>query len=653
MKPFFRMTLLLGTVGLCYGLGRRHGVETTESATAVEERQLKKSAVSMTKHSPAFAPLAEVRDLLTNPKLSWKDKEMLLFALLRGDNPYNGSNYYDAYPDEDPLVARLPKINPADIPDLLKLVQDLPTPLKNYEIKNEMLEKLFGALAGADPATALPLIDDYPYPRERPAIIAGILGRLAASDPQQAMSYIAQLPPNEFDNNEMSSDPNSTYTIFFNTWASEHPAEAAAAAQSLPPGIHQEDALKAVGETWADNDPQAAMDWAKSLPPGDVNVVNEVASSALYRDALDSQMGKWDLPTAVADLNAVTDLSQRDEIIANISGTLAEQKSYTAALDWLNQTATGVTYDEGLEGIFGNMSQANAVAALNNLTDPEARAVAIDAMASHYGDTSAALAWAQALPDSDSVARTDALNTILENAAMRGYNATDLATAAAFVQNVADPSDYPAFQIIAQQLAATNPQAALAWVMNLPLTDGRGRGQALMNVSTAMSLPDLATAWNNATSLPEDSGRDQLLGILVAATAMKDPAQAVSLVDQLPAGTAQTDAISDIAQSWARQDPQAFTVWLNGLPAGDGRDAAVAQLVGSGQTAKDPAAVLAWANTVSDPQTRADEIGTVLTAWAEQDATAALNAAQTVNLPAAQLAALIQKLTPAQTSSKQ
>jgi len=81
------------------------------------------------------------------------------------------------------------------------------------------------------------------------------------------------------------------------------------------------------------------------------------------------------------------------------------------------------------------------------------------------------------------------------------------------------------------------------------------------------------------------------------------------------------------------------------MPTGSERDEAIGQMVSSTQTAKNPAAVLAWANTISDPQIQAKQIESVLTTWMKSDSIAALNAAQTVNLPDAQKTALIQKLT--------
>jgi len=64
-------------------------------------------------------------------------------------------------------------------------------------------------------------------------------------------------------------------------------------------------------------------------------------------------------------------------------------------------------------------------------------------------------------------------------------------------------------------------------------------------------------------------------------------------------------ATSTLSATWVKQDPQAFTTWIDGLPAGDVRDAAIQQLVSSAQATKNPAGVLQWVNTVSNPQTKA------------------------------------------------
>jgi hypothetical protein len=152
-------------------------------------------------------------------------------------------------------------------------------------------------------------------------------------------------------------------------------------------------------------------------------------------------------------------------------------------------------------------------------------------------------------------------------------------------------------------MSQSDPQAALAWTHTLP--DGTAKNQALSNVLVSMSGANLTAAWNYAANLPPGDGQNSAMTSLIAAEAKKDPAQAATLLAQISTSTTQLNAASTLAATWVTQDPQAFTVWLDGLPAGDVRDTAISQLVSSTQAMKNPDGVMAWVNTVTNPETKA------------------------------------------------
>jgi hypothetical protein len=155
-------------------------------------------------------------------------------------------------------------------------------------------------------------------------------------------------------------------------------------------------------------------------------------------------------------------------------------------------------------------------------------------------------------------------------------------------------------------LATTNPQAAFTFSNSLP--DGDAKNQTLNNVLVSMAQSNFTTAWIDATALPVTDNPIGIMTNLVGSLANMNPAQAAGMLSQFPTGTAQDNATSTVAATWIRQDPQAFTVWLNAQPPGDVRDTAIAQLASSSQATKDPAGVMAWVNTVSNPQTKASLI---------------------------------------------
>jgi hypothetical protein len=617
MKTFLRMALLLGIVGASYLFGRWQAAATpTVDIKPISAAQIKKVAASKTLKSkgPYFVTLDDIRRLFANPDISWDDKEDYFRKVL------------------------LPGIDPRDLPDVIKLMAGWPVPRHAVSDKNYMLLVLFQNLALANPEAALALLLDFPQGdnQDRSKMIGVMLGNLAASDPQQAFSLLAQYYPGDFD------QPRAYYFLF-GFWVQKNPADAAAAALNFPPGFTRKVTLTMVAGAWGMADPQAAIKWAQGLPAADANVLNQVLYEALQTSA---QSGAFDKQITLNQINQINDLSERNDLIDGVGVGLKVGGNATAAVDWLNQNSSGVAYDEAINNMFsylGNTSPTTMVPALEKITDPGVLATAIGDLATQWGNSSPAdaLAWAQTLPDADAAARTGAIDTILTSLSKTNPNA-----AAAFVENAADPSAYlSAAPAIAQNLAATDPDAALDWASNLP--DGTGKDQAIGNVLASMAQIDPTEAWDYATSLPTGSDQDTVMNSIVTATAQKDPALAATLAEEIPAGSAQVSAISSVSATWVAQDPQTFTIWLNGLPEGDQRDAAVAQLVSSTQTTKDPADVLQWANTVDDPQARASEIATVITAWAGQDPAAALSAAQTANLTDAQRAALVQKITQA------
>lgn len=531
-------------------------------------------------------------------------------------------------------------IDPKDLPEFIQLLADWPMPPNVLSSKNAITIELFKKLGGDDPELALALLTYFPanaYP-DRTEVIGLALGNLAAKDPTAAYSLVAQIYPGDFDKLQ-------GYDGLFKQWSKINPTDATAAALKLPPGPMRQAILDSVAKNWADADPKAAIAWAQNLAVTDSKILGDVVNSALAKMA---QSGNFDQPTAINDINLLSNLADRNSAVTAIATSLAKNQNPGAAMDWLNQSASGVAYDAGVSSIFNryNLKEDEVpplLAGLEKISDPVARSGAIEEMAAQWSalNSADALLWAHSLPDTDAEARTSALNTILP-----ALSKTNPLAAAAFIDNAADPSAYmTAIPVIAQNLAAIDVNAAMTWVGDLPENIDHDQAMGSVLASLAQTNPEIA--WNYAESLPAGDSQNTVMTSIVSSIAKQDPAQAVNLAETMPAGNAQLNAIGEVADEWVKQDPQAFTGWMNGLPAGDLHDKAVQSLVLSPQMYKDPAAVLAWANTVSVEKYRSSDIYVVLSTWARVDATAALNAAQTVNLPADQKETLIQKLTPA------
>jgi hypothetical protein len=491
------------------------------------------------------------------------------------------------------------KINPADIPALLDALKDLP----GSKDKDMLLEMMLNKLWTKDPETALAQIGKLTDPELRKLTITNSLETLSNRNPQLAYAELMKLPAGE---------GQSAYAFIFAALAQANPAQAAADAASLPPGAARESALRNVGGTLAKTNPQAALEWAQGLPAGDSSVLTTVFAEVVRTDP----------QFAAANLAVLPDDASRNQAIVGIavSQAVGPSKDPAAALTWLGQVATADTYNQAVAAIVSDLSRpqvvnsinANgnpvstwspytqdlptAVALLANITDPTVRATAITTLANNWSLTNVqdALTWAQTLP-----APAATLNSIVSS-----WAKTDPNAALAFVQNSADPSAYlSSAPALAKAVAASDPQDALAFAENLPT--GSMKTQSLNNVLATEAQTDFTDAWNSAVNLPPSKSQNVVMANLVGVEATQDPTQAAALLDQFSDPATQLTAAGNLSATWVKLDPQAFTVWLTGLPAGDVRDTAIAKLAASSQAQKNPAGVLQWVNTVSNPQIKA------------------------------------------------
>jgi len=441
------------------------------------------------------------------------------------------------------------------------------------------------------------------------------LGTLMAIDPQAALRELAKLPH--------GAETRAAYRYAFN----EAPEPAGAElASTLPPGPEQLAAVLGASGGWAQKDPKAALDWMGTLPASDASAMEEAMLTVCERDPV----------LASQYINDITDASVRNDTINGIIrrwggyNGQGRVKDPAAALAWLNQAATGATYDNGVKTIFEDFAArdpAGGAAQVTNLTDPADRNAAIAQLTKMWGSAqpAAALDWLQTLPDTDSAARTTAMNTIVSN-----WSNKSLADATAYVSGSTDPAVFMATApILAPAMAKTDPQAALTWVNSFP--DSATKAQAISGVLTTMAATDFSGAWNDATNLPAGVARDGAMDSLVSTLSATNPVQAATMLGQLGSDAATLSATQSVAANWARQDPAGLTTWINAQQPGSVRDTAVTQYVAV-QAASNPAAAYALANTVDDGPLRATEVKTAILAWAKTDLPAATAAAQAANL---------------------
>ncbi len=602
MKSSFRSTVvflavLLAVVGVGYYGGRHQWLGDPKGSLGPLMNRL----------GPSHA---EQRFSLLKPK-SLEDEKIHIADLLAGNwSP-------SAKKDSDKRMSfamylRHSGFDSKNIPDLISMLHDAPDSGDKQILIYDLIGFLVGIdgfTEGNDPELAMQLLDNVKDPKQRQELLIAAISSLCAKNPQEAANILAAYSPEAL--------PPSAYNDIFQRMVDAHPAAAAALAARLPPGPQRNNALMGVVESWFYTNPQGVLDWALTLPAEDRAVFNTLIPEIAGKNP----------ELAAANLDKMTNITARNNAVLSISGGLASgpKGDPAAALTWLSQAATGNAYETGVANIFEGLTTprvqtttdasgmtrttysgykpdpALAVSLLDTVTDPNARQIAISSIADGWGksDPKAALAWAGNLPSADASVLSLAVTSI-----MSSWLASDSKGAIAFVQNSTDSSAFlPAAPTVAQAMAKSDPQAALTWTNTLP--EGSARSQALSNVLVSMSGSNMDAAWSYAANLPPGESQNMAMANLVAAEAKKDPAQAATLLGQIPASPTQLSAASTLASTWVKQDPQAFTIWLDAQPAGQVRDTAIVQLASSVQAAKDPAGVLAWVNTVSDPQTRA------------------------------------------------
>jgi hypothetical protein len=408
-----------------------------------------------------------------------------------------------------------------------------------------------------------------------------------AKDLKGGLAKLAAMPP--------GAKAQQAYQDAFDAWAKDptHSADAAAVAEALPASLERTSAMKGVAEGWAEADPQKCLDWASNLPTTNADVLKEalVDVSAPRNDNRQPAL-------AAQYVDKLQDASLRNEAIQEIavnwgSGSRTfgfnDGADPAAALDWLNQVATGEIYDKTVNEMvltIGINNPALASTMIDKIADPDVHDEVANDVATLWGraeDADAALQWAQNLPDSDQAIQDKVMNSLIGRMALKNPVA-----AAALVENSPNPAQFlSSASTIATGLATVDPQAALTWTDSLP--DGDTKNKTLNNVLMSMSESDFSGAWNYAANLTDASLANSITSNLVGSLAQKDPTQAAALVGQLPSGDAQINATSSLATTWAAEDTQGFANWVNTLPAGAQHDAAVSSAVQAVQNLKLPA----------------------------------------------------------------
>jgi hypothetical protein len=640
-RVVLRAVFVVGALGAAYLVGLSQRIVQHEAAAA--DAAAKKQAEEARAEANYKPPPKLSRDAV------W---QKILNGLQKGDG---ASVIWNAIDDGS--------VDDADMPFLVEQLAKLSPSSQRDEL---IVDFFRGGLVSSDPASAISLVGLIAAARTRDQITGQIFSSLAKKDPDLARQELAKLPP--------GPQAQADYESFYHALADDAKSAPVVAdeAFNLPAGPERTAALDGVARGWAYHDVHAMLDWAGGLPLTDSGVLKQALLDV-------GAGGLFDIPQpqlAAQYLDKLGDAAARNEVIEHLAGIMVvasrsgdqlqtisfgsfsgpdqgptdqyigDQTTSldraSTALDWLNQVATGATYDQAAQNIFASLSEYDddpqmVANLLDKVSAPDVRDTLLANVAGQWGqdDPQAALTWAQALPATEAAARTAALNSIVEswgeddpkaaltwvetqpatmfkdalNTIVGNWALDDPAAVAAFLQNFPDPSLFSqSAEDIAINLAEAQPAAALAFAQSLPASEEKNK--ALGTVLSTIAQSNFPTAWQDALNLPADSSRDAAMSSLISDETDRDPTKAAGLIGQIADANTQIEATTKLAQTWAQNDPQAATTWVNGLPPGAQRDAATAQLV-SAQMSADPVAALALANSITDPQAQAAQVQAV------------------------------------------
>lgn len=191
---------------------------------------------------------------------------------------------------------------------------------------------------------------------------------------------------------------------------------------------------------------------------------------------------------------------------------------------------------------------------------------------------------------------TPGFNRVL-NGAITGWWTKDHEAAESYAITQSK-TDLQLVTTLATYMASKDPERAKAWISQVPDVEARRRADSAVAMQLAFNDPRGASAW--AATLPDD---------------------------------VRERALSSTINVWASNDLSAAGEWINGL-SGPARDEAVSAYIYPLQV-KDPATAASWAGTISDSKIRDRSLQNVVTIWLSKNPSAASAWIQGSNLPAA------------------
>jgi hypothetical protein len=201
---------------------------------------------------------------------------------------------------------------------------------------------------------------------------------------------------------------------------------------------------------------------------------------------------------------------------------------------------------------------------------------------------------------------------------------TDLPAATDAVQKLTNPGDRDyMIQTIAFRLQATDPDAALAWLDNLQVSN-QDHTRSTVVAQWAQSDPAAAATYvSSLPTFPSSGGYNSIMAQTVASTwARTDPRAACAWAQKLSGDNKQA-ALQSAMVAWGRDDPHAVAALWSQLDSDPKTQSFLVPCVASALTKADPQTALLWAGQITSGPLRESALQSVLSGWAQTDPAAA------------------------------
>ena len=411
----------------------------------------------------------------------------------------------------------LERAAPSDFPRLLRLAQDNPAAVRLVQARwieiaprhlfdtivsaaregrglsmNETAHRLFDEWPKRDPDAAIAALNEVAQLRASEDWRWTVAYGLVDKDIERGLRLMV-----EWHAGNIGFGPRGIAAV--KKWTRADPRHAAEVMLGLSDGYTFRSVVETIGQEWARIDPAAALDFAASKPG---ELASLLATHAL-KDWAERNL------TDAADWLSGTDDRTRRRLSPTFVEAWAKQDA-TGALSWCEENLTGSALAQSVAGVVKGAAEkdvAAAAALVSEMNPSPARNEAAAAVAQKWFPKLATdgrvgpetVAWLARLD-------RDSLKRVMDQVTW-GWATTDPGSMAAFLAtSSSDPISTHAYTVAGRELARRDPASALQWASRLSGETALTAGGAAFAEWRA-SQPEAAAAWLN--NLPATDPRRQ------------------------------------------------------------------------------------------------------------------------------------------------